>query len=60
MAGELLGGVGEVSLLEWVVEETSEPTQNKAEVFFTVDSAQVIDEEVVTTARPRLLNRKMA
>ena len=43
---DLLTRVWEIGLLERVVQETSEPSQHKGEIFLSMYAAQVVNEEI--------------
>lgn len=50
-----LGGVGQVGLLQRVVEETRDASQQELEVLVAVDAGQVVDEQVVRQALNKIL-----
>lgn len=56
---DLLGGVREVCLLQRVVEEPSEATQHKREVFLTVNATQVVDEQITGHGRLKVSEEGM-
>jgi len=49
MKSDFLCRIRQVGLGEWIVHQPSEASQDKTKVFISVNSGQVIDEEVVLT-----------
>jgi hypothetical protein len=47
VAVQSLGGVRQVALLEWIVQQSRDAFEDEVEVFVAVNSRQIIDEEIV-------------